>query len=236
MKLVTLVTNTDFSDFAKARPLDDAKFAALIRQVRPDWTVEAFWVCKDDFPEDLSVYDGVMVTGSPASVNDAAPWMDRLQVLLRGAVADRLPLFGACFGHQIIAKALGSNITRNPEGWAHGLIETTRVDRMPWSGASQTLRLYGSHIEQVETLPAGATRLFESKGCPIAGFAIGKTVFTVQHHPEMSPDFFADLVSEYAAYVGQDVTEAARASCIGKRADGQVFAEEIATFFEHAGR
>ena len=59
MRLATLVTNTDDSDFAHAWPLDDAKFAAMIHAVRPDWQVDAFWVCKDEFPGDLSAYDGI---------------------------------------------------------------------------------------------------------------------------------------------------------------------------------
>ena len=236
MKLATLVTNTDFSDFAKARPLDDAKFASLIAGARPDWTVEAFWVCKGEFPEDISGFDGVMITGSPSSVNEDAPWMARLKDMLRDMMAEGVPLFGACFGHQVIASALGSRIVSNPGGWAHGLIEMTRVGDTAWSGPDDRLCLYGSHVEQVESLPAGATRIFESPGCPIAGFAIGTHVFTVQHHPEMTPGFFTDLVREYADYVGPEVTEAALASTRGRVADGPLFAEEVAQFFERAGR
>lgn len=236
MKLATLVTNTDFSAFAKARPLDDAKFAGLISEVRPDWTVEAFWVCKGAFPADLSGFDGIMVTGSPASVNDADPWIETLQDMLRRVVADGLPLFGACFGHQIIAKALGAQVVRNPDGWAHGLLDVTRVGAAPWSGPDRALRLFGSHVEQVDRLPEQATRLFESPGCPIAGFALGTSVFTIQHHPEMSAQFFVDLVTEYKGYVGPEVTKAARASLVGASADGPAFAEEIARFFEQARR
>ena len=226
MKIATLVTNTDFSDFAKARPLDDEKFAQLIADVRPDWEVTAYWVCKGEFPEDLNAYDGVMITGSPASVTEDAPWMVRLQDVIKTLIDTRVPLFGACFGHQIIAKSLSAPIARNPEGWAHGLIETTPV------GAPAPLYLYGSHIEQVTALPDGAERLFESPGCPIAGFAIGDHVMTVQHHPEMTKDFIADLVEEYADYVGEDVTATARASIAARPADRAAFAERIATFFE----
>ena len=225
MRLATLVTNTDDSDFAHARPLDDAKFAAMIHAVRPDWQVDAFWVCKDEFPGDLSTYDGVMITGSPASVHDGAPWMSKLETLLKGLIAQKKPLFGACFGHQAIAKALGSEIVQNPEGWGHGRIPVTNV------ATGKTFSLYGSHIEQVAALPAAATRLYKSPGTPIAGYAIGTQVMTVQHHPEMSPAFIADLVEELAEYVGPEVTEAARAS-LSKHADGTYFAEQIAQFFE----
>ncbi len=233
MRLATLVTNTDFSDFAHARPLDDAKFAAMIQSVRPDWQVEAFWVCKNEFPADLTGFDGVMITGSPASVTEGVPWMLRLEDMVRDMINARTPLFGACFGHQIIAKALGAEVQQNPDGWAHGLIAVERVSTAPWTGENPNLGLYGSHIEQV-SLPSGAEALFQSQGCPNAGFAIGKQVFTVQHHPEMSREFIIDLVEEYAEYVGPEVTARARASLDLGSADGAAFASEVAAFFEQA--
>ncbi|KIC47393.1 hypothetical protein RA28_07130 [Ruegeria sp. ANG-S4] len=236
MKLATLVTNTDFSAFAKARPLDDEKFAALIAEVRPDWDVTAFWVCKGEFPDDIAAYDGVMITGSPASTTENAPWMQKLETLVEEIIENKIPLFGACFGHQIIAKSLGAPIVRNPEGWAHGRIETHRVAQKPWSLPQKDLHLYGSHIEQVGALPHGADRVFESDGCPIAGFSIGNKVLTVQHHPEMTAEFIADLVEEYADHVGFDVTKRARRSIEAGPADRTAFATEIAAFFEHGVR
>jgi len=234
MKLATFVTNTDFSDFAKARPLDDEKFAQLIAEVRPDWEVTAYWVCKDEFPTDIAGYDGVMITGSPSSVNEGTPWMIRLEDMVRDIIAQNIPLFGACFGHQIIAKALGAEIRRNA-AWGHGLIDIKRTGRTEWSGPSEAIPLYGSHIEQVASLPPGAQRLFESTGCPIAGFGIGKTVFTIQHHPEMTETFIADLVEEFADYVGESATEIAQQSLKNGVANRAEFAEEIASFFESAG-
>ncbi len=229
MRLATLVTNTDFSAFAQARPRDDEKFAALIAEARPSWQVEGFWVCKGEFPEDINVFDGVMITGSPASVSENAPWMQDLAQLVREIIARNIPLFGACFGHQIIAKALGAPIIRNPEGWAHGRIHVRRVGDHR-QGAD--FHLYGSHIEQVGSLPDGAQPVFESPGCPIAGFCIDNKVLTVQHHPEMTQEFITDLVEEYADYVGVDVTEAARRSLRAGPADREAFAQEIAAFFE----
>ncbi len=232
MRLLTLVTNTDFSAFAKARPLDDAKFAALLAEVRPEWALSPVWVCKDEFPENWADFDGILLTGSPASVRAADPWMIRLEALIREIVDRGVPLFGACFGHQIIAKALGAPIVRNPEGWAHGAIEVTRAQRTPWSGPDETFTLYGSHIEQVGSLPLGAERIFESPGCPIAGFALGRSVFTIQHHPEMTQDFISDLVEEYCDFVGPEVTETARRSIADQPVRRARFAEEIAAFFE----
>ena len=125
-------------------------------------------------------------------------------------------------------------IVKNPLGWAHGLIAVTRIENTPWSGSDTQFALYGSHSEQVAALPSGATRLFESPGCPIAGFALGRTVFTIQHHPEMTKSFITDLIEEYADTLGADVTAHARRSVAEGDAARQGFAEEITTFFEQA--
>lgn len=233
MRIAILITNTDDSAFARARPDDGKKFGDLVHIARPDWTCVPFWVCRDEFPRDIHEFDGVMITGSPASVNAGAPWMVHLQALVRDMIASRQPLFGACFGHQLIAKALGAPVVPNPQGWGHGLLTVRRAGRTPWAGPQAELALYGSHIEQVGAVPDGAQVVFEGPGCAVAGFAVGDRVFTVQHHPEMTHDFITDLVDHYAEEVGAEVTEHARAS-LRRRADQQLFAEEIAQFFEHA--
>lgn len=122
---------------------------------------------------------------------------------------------------------------RNPGGWGHGLLQVTRTGRAPWSGPEEGFALYGSHIEQADRVPEGATLLFEGPGVPVAGFAMGETVFTIQHHPEMTHDCITDLVEEYADHVGPEVTASARAS-LARKADRAGFAAEIARFFEHA--
>ena len=234
MHLATLVTNTDLSDFARARDLDDVKFAAMIRRVRPEWQVTGFDVHRGLFPDDIAAFDGVMITGSPASVTDTLPWIAPLKAMVADIIARRQPLFGACFGHQLIATVQGAKLVRNPSGWGHGRIPVTAQSDLPWAaGLPVPASLYGSHIEQVDALPAGATLIASSPGCPVAGFRVERHVFTTQHHPEMEPDFIADLVEELVDYVGPEVTEAARAS-LSDPADSRLFAEQIARFFEAA--
>ncbi len=235
MKIAILITNTDFSEFAKARANDGEKFAALLAEVRPEWTCDLYWVCRDEFPSDLETYDGVLITGSPASVNDDMPWIAKLTEVVRNVLERNQPLFAACFGHQLVAKVLGANVVRNPLGWGHGLLSVERVHSAPWSGEEAGFALYGSHNEQVDALPEGATLLFHANGLAVGGFQWGDSVFTIQHHPEMTHEFITDLVEEYADYVGPEVTAAARAS-LENVADRQAFAMEIARFFEYAAK
>lgn len=234
MHLAILMTNTDESAFAQAHPKDGEKFAALIRAVRPDWSCEVFAVKDGVFPNDLKTFDGVMITGSPASVHDGEPWITRLLDLIREIVAARMPLFGACFGHQAIALALGGKVETNPGGWVFGLTRSDIVDPAPWmTPLGPDLSQYGAHIEQVTEPPANARVLIGSAACPVGGFAIGDRVYTTQNHPEMSSGFVAALIEEYAGKLPEDVVTQARAS-LSDPADYEDFAETIARFFEQA--
>jgi GMP synthase-like glutamine amidotransferase len=229
MHLGLLVTNTDNSAFAARHPDDTEKFAAMIAMVRPGWQVTAYDLPGGEFPE--TRFDGWMIGGSPASVHDDAPWIARLMTLIRGAVAQRDPVFGACFGHQAIALALGGQVTRNPGGWMLGLAGMNFTQN-PWVPAGPQSQ-YAAHLEQVTRLPDGARVLATSDHCRVASFAIGDHVFTTQYHPEMTHGFVTALVDEIAPDLPQDVVAAAKASLM-QRADTAAFAECIARFFETA--
>ena len=155
MHIAVLVTNTDRSEFAASHPQDGEKFAAMIGRVRPDWQVTAFDLTEGEVPQALERFDGVMIGGSPASVNGHEHWIATLDPLIRQVVARGQRLFGACFGHQAIARALGGRVGDNPGGWVLGVTETA-VDRpAPWIGAGP-LRMNAAHSEQVLALPPGA--------------------------------------------------------------------------------
>lgn len=225
MHIALLMTNTDESEFAQARPKDGEKFTTMIRSVRPDWQVTVFPVKDGVFPPEGARLDGWLIGGSPASVHDADPWVGQLFALIRRLVDEAQPIFGACFGHQAIAMALGGHVAKNPGGWVFGLVETT-VEGVP-------MKLYGSHMEQVVDLPPGAVVLGGTADCPVGSFAIPGRVMTTQYHPEMSHDFITDLVEEYADDLPAEVVTRARES-LTKAADSTAIAERIARFFEGA--
>lgn len=225
MHIALLMTNTDESEFAQARPKDGEKFTTMIRSVRPDWQVTVFPVKDGVFPPEGARFDGWLIGGSPASVHDADPWVGQLFALIRRLVDEAQPIFGACFGHQAIAMALGGHVAKNPGGWVFGLVETT-VEGVP-------MKLYGSHMEQVVDLPPGAVVLGGTADCPVGSFAIPGRVMTTQYHPEMSHDFITDLVEEYADDLPAEVVTRARES-LTKAADSAAIAERIARFFEGA--
>lgn len=234
MRLAILMTNTDESEFAQRHPKDGEKFTQLMHSVRPDWSLNSYTVKDGDFPNDISVFDGIMITGSPASVNDKAAWVERLLELIKDAYAKGIPMFGACYGHQAIALALGGTVTFNPQGWVFGLAQSSIVARPDWMrDLPAQFAQYAAHNEAVITLPPMAKVLSTSDDCAITGFQIGTSVYTTQNHPEMTPEFIAALVAEYAAKLPPDVAQKAKAS-LSEKADTLPYAETIARFFEVA--
>ncbi|MGR3677824.1 MAG: type 1 glutamine amidotransferase [Paracoccaceae bacterium] len=229
------MTNTDESDFAQRHPKDGEKFTDLVHLARPDWSCSVFAVKDGEFPDDLSAFDGVIITGSPSSVRSGAAWVDRLLALIRQMDANRKPLFGACFGHQATAVALGGALDHNPQGWVHGLTRNALVTRPDWaSELPETVKLYGSHCEYVSKLPTQAQPFSQSNN-QTSGFTVGQHIFTTQHHPEMSPGFIAALTDEMKDTLGPDDYFEAHAS-LKDRSDQLAFAETIARFFEAAAR
>lgn len=231
MRIAILMANTDESEFSRRHPKDGEKWRALLAPKRPDWTFTVYSVKDGKFPKNESIHDGWIVTGSPASVHDDAPWIARLLDLITRIEASKKPLFGACFGHQAIALALGGEVSQNPEGWVIGSVEIEATARPPWMEARRFWQ-YGAHIEQVSKLPDGAEVILRHDGCAVGGFVIGDHVFTTQNHPEMTHEFIAALIEELAPNKPADVIEKARAS-LPMSADNGLFSDCIIRFFEH---
>ena len=231
MHIGLLVTNTDDSDFATRHPRDAEKFATLLAGVRPGWDVSAFDLPKGEFPDGIQGFDGFVIGGSPASVRDDAAWIARLMDLIRDAYAAGIPMVGACFGHQAIAQALGGTVGHSPGPFVLGAADTTITAPAAWMDGAGHIRLAAAHGEQVTALPPGAEVIGTSPGCPVAAYRIGDAVFATQYHPEMTPEFAAALVEEFAPHFPAEVGIAARAALQGG-IEGRRFAEWMARFLE----
>ncbi len=227
MHLAILITNTDDSAFARARPDDRRKFRDLIAPLRPNWQLTAFAVKDGVFPDDLGGFDGAIIGGSPASVLDDHAWIAPLMALIRDAHARKLPLYGACFGHQAIALALGGKVAKRAGGLIMALVHTSACDGTP------PLTLYAAHEDEVTNLPPGGELLFTSDICALAAFKLARHIETTQYHPEISRDFMSDLIDNYADKLPADQIASARAS-LQTPADHVRAAERIVAFFEAA--
>ncbi|GAB2802211.1 GMP synthase [Halomonas shantousis] len=155
------------------------------------------WRCHDgDIPDDVEATDAWLITGSKFGVNDGHAWIESLCGFVRELWQAGKPLVGVCFGHQLIAKALGGAVDRCERGWGVGMSFnrlTTRAEWMePWQ---EGLDLVVSHQDQVVQLPEKATVLAESDFCPVYLMQVGETFLGIQGHPEFAKAYSADLIA-----------------------------------------
>ena len=144
-------------------------------------------------------------------------------------------MFGACFGHQAIAEALGGKVITNPGGWELGAVEVFHKDAPDWCDPlAKPYVAYAAHLEQVGDMPEGAQIIAERSGCPVAGFRIGNIIYTTQYHPEMDNQFITELSKDLRGKLPDEVIERSLGS-LSAHADQNAVAESAALFFE-AGR
>lgn len=137
-------------------------------------------------------YDGVVVTGSWSMVTDREPWSEACGEYLREAVAQELPVLGVCYGHQLLAHALGGLVGYNPHGRNAGSIEVKLCPAAAsdplLGGFDSPLVVQVSHSQSVLQLPAGAVLLGRTPRDPHAAFRVGARAWGVQFHPEFSAE------------------------------------------------
>jgi GMP synthase (glutamine-hydrolysing) len=160
--------------------------------------------------EDLS---GAIITGSPAMVTDRTEWMNTLASWIMRAVENNVPLLGVCFGHQILAQAMGGGVDYHPEGREIGTVEiklTEEGRRDPLLGhLPEVFTAHVTHAQTVTRLPKNALRLAENPFEIHHAFRLGEDAWGVQFHPEFTADIMHAYVSEHAEALsnqGRDVS------------------------------
>jgi GMP synthase-like glutamine amidotransferase len=156
-----------------------------------DWTLIRIDT-GDAVPDSAQEFSGLVFMGGPMSVNDDLPWIAPVLGLIRQAVAADIPVLGHCLGGQLMAKALGGTVGRNPVkeiGWGKVTVAANAEARQ-WFGDLNNFQGFHWHGETF-TLPPGATRLLASAYCENQAFALGKHL-ALQCHIEMTPELVRD--------------------------------------------
>ncbi len=163
-------------------------------------------------PGSVRDFSGVVLMGGPMSVNDDLPWIPPLLGLIREASKTDIPLLGHCLGGQLISKALGAIVTKNPVkeiGWGEVNVDTN-IEALHWFGDLKHLLVFHWHGETF-SLPAGATRLLSSAYCQNQAYSIGKHL-AFQCHIEMT----ADMVKAWCDVGADEITGAAASPAVQK--------------------
>ncbi|MGH1465011.1 MAG: type 1 glutamine amidotransferase [Cognatishimia sp.] len=188
-----------------------------------DFRFEVWRVFEAQFPDDVTTCDGWLITGSKFSAYEDHAWIPPLEEFIRQAVTQSKPIVGICFGHQLIAQALGGKVEKFQAGWT--------VGRQFYDFGGVELPLNAWHQDQVTELPIGAHVLAQNQTCPHAAIVYGDRALSFQAHPEFGPDAIEGLVQ----YAGPGkVPQAQLDAVIDNLAEptaNEVIADQIADFF-----
>ncbi len=192
-------------------------------------------VVDGEMPTAVDEYDAYLVTGSRHGVYDDLAWIPQLMDFIRQAHAANIPLIGVCFGHQIIAHALGGHAAKSKKGWGLGVREVALFDAPEWMRQQEAIRLIHIHQDQVEKLPDGAKLIGSNAFCPNAMFMIDNNVFCAQGHPEFTIEYIEALMETRLDILGPDAVADAK-STLANGHEGATFASWILAFLDHHER
>ena len=152
----------------------------------------------------LNECDAYILTGSKAGVYENHAWIEPLSHWIIAADQAKIKILGVCFGHQLIAQALGGLVEMSDKGWGVGVrsLLTTSDSPFPQS-LPKHLDLIYSHKDQVIQLPATARNFLSDDFCPHAGFTIGQHIVTLQGHPEFTAEYTKLLFKLRANDIGE---------------------------------
>lgn len=209
-------------------------FSMLLRNLLPESQLPVYRVLEGEFPDKVEECDAYLITGSRHGVNDGMQWIDDLCEFVRELWSLRIPLIGVCFGHQLMARALGGTVRKAEQGWGLGLSFNQLHERREWMTPYQDhLDLLVSHQDQVTILPPQAQVLASSEFCPYYLVQYGDHFVSVQGHPEFTKGYSRDLLKMREDILPPARVRAALTSLSGET-DGDLMMQWLVQFLQSA--
>jgi GMP synthase (glutamine-hydrolysing) len=145
---------------------------------------------------------GILVTGSHAMVTDQKGWSRTTAAWLPSAVAAHVPLLGVCYGHQLLADAMGGTVANHPQGMEMGTVDirlTPETDSdLLFKAFPGVIKVHASHSQTVIRLPPDAVLLAANAWEPHHAFAVGDCAWGIQFHPEFDAEIMSTYINAFA--------------------------------------
>ena len=183
-KIIIVKTGEPVPSVLQAR----GEFAVLIEE-----TLDGHWRggfnsfdARTESPPDPREAAGFIITGSPSNVPDREPWMHRTEAWLREVARAEVPVFGICFGHQMLAQAFGGEVRKNPRGREMGTVCIERLaDDILFDGIPDRFEANTTHVDTVTLLPKDSVVLARSELDDHQAIRFSRVIYSVQFHPEI---------------------------------------------------
>ena len=212
-------------------------FESMLRPYLPDARFDYYIVYDNQLPATVDAADGWLITGSKFGAYEDHDWIPKLEAFLRNAYDARVPVVGICFGHQILAQALGGKVVKSEKGWGLGRHTYEITGKAKWMAAENgQFSSHAIHQDQVASLPDDAHVLARSDFCPYAALAYGDpedpNALTVQPHPELDQEFLQRLIAARRDEVYGNAVSDAALETIGPPVNNSDWARWISDFFK----
>ena len=211
-------------------------FDALLKPHVPGLSFRRYDVREGEIPASTDAHDVYLCTGSRHSVYDKLEWIEALKAFVRDVRDDGKAFVGICFGHQVLAEALGGKVTKADQGWGIGVLDMDIVKPEPWMQPQQPhCKLQYMHGDQVLKLPPESTVLAVAKHCEVAMFKVRDTMLGIEGHPEFPAAYERALLETRRDRIGPEPVDKALAS-LSTPTDHQIAGRWIANFIAQAAR
>lgn len=211
MLIGILETGRPPEEFGGAYPDYPRAFELLLGDDAPDWQFRAYAALDGELPASVESCDAWLITGSKNAAYDEDPWIVVLEEFLRQAYYVKVPIVGICFGHQLLAQALGGKVEKSPKGWGVGVHDYQLKVSPKWLvDAPRSFTIQAFHQDQVVELPIAASVVAGSAFCPYAMLAYEDRAMSFQGHPEFEHQYVTALLqSRRGVLLPEDLVDAA---------------------------